>query len=97
MLVDKSYTHFDRRTRGRAFEELVKDPEWVEHHGFYPFVHCELERGKYSKGKGYVPRSRELFYSAHVDSYIYQHYSKMLNDRYNEYVKELDIDENSIA
>ena len=96
-LTDKGYVHFDRRTRARVYEELVSDPEWVEHHAFYPFVHCEMERGRFSKDNGYAPKFRELFYSAHVDSYIYQYYGKLLNDRYNEYAKELGIDENSIA
>lgn len=94
---DKSYTHFDYRTHYQDFENYVKDSEWVGHHGFYPFVHSALDRGKFSKSKGRVPKTRHIYYASHIDSYIYQYYGKILNDSYNQYAVKTGIQSNAIA
>ena len=59
-LKDTVYTHFDNRTHYQQFEKLVCDSEWVERHGFYPFVHLEMELGKYSKGEGRIEKTRHI-------------------------------------
>lgn len=96
-LKDTAYTHFDNRTHYQQFEKLVCDSKWVERHGFYPFVHLEMKLGKYSKGEGRIEKKRHIYYSAHVDSYIYQYYGKILNDHYNEYAKASAIYDNATA
>ena len=97
VLKDTAYTHFDNRTHYQQFEKLVSDSERVEHHGFYPFVHLEMELGKYAKGEGRIEKTRHIYYSAHVDSYVYQYYGKLLNDHYNEYAKATAIYDNATA
>ena len=97
VLKDKTYTHFDYRTHYQKYKGLVSNSEWVEHHGFYPFVHSEMKLDKYSQDKGRVEKTRHIYYSAHVDSYIYQYYGKLLNDHYNEYVKAIGTYDNAIA
>lgn len=94
---DKSYTHFDYRTHYQDYENLVCDSKWVEHHGFYPFVHSVIDRSRYSRRKGRISRTRDIYYASHVDSYIYQYYGSVLNNAYNEYAQKLGIQENAIA
>ncbi|CAM5198592.1 hypothetical protein UACE39S_05769 [Ureibacillus acetophenoni] len=43
------------------------------------------------------PKTREINYASHFDSYIYRYYGEMLNEKYNEYAKKEGFDECSIA
>ena len=53
----------------------VTNPEWVSHHGFYPFMHYEKVCTKYNKNKGWTPKKRDICYAAHIDRCILQYYS----------------------
>ena len=39
---------------------------------------------KFKRGKGVVPKKRDICYAAHIDRCIYQYYSHILNEKYNE-------------
>lgn len=43
------------------------------------------------------PKTREINYASHLDSYIYKYYGEILNDKYNDFVSKHKIDECSIA
>ena len=97
MSQNNIYTHFDKKKNSYAYARLVKNPLWVKSHGFFPFIHFQETLNKYVLGddnKRHVKtKIRELYCSAHVDRFIYQYYSDLLNDRYNAAAVKLGINE----
>ena len=83
----KPYAHFDWRTDIGQQREYIADPDKIAKHGFYPFIHYGKRMLKYSKKKGRKEKKRDICYAAHIDRCIYQYYSFLLNELYNERVK----------
>lgn len=80
----KPYAHFDLRTDVGKQKNYISDPHKVATHGFYPFIHYQIKMVKFSKAKGPREKTRDICYAAHIDRCIYQYYSFMLNELYNE-------------
>lgn len=80
----RSYAHFDCRTDIARCWDRISDPESIASHGFYPFIRFDKVMNKYSRGAGLVEKSRSICYAAHIDRCIFQLYSFILNQRYNE-------------
>lgn len=101
VLKDKYYTHFDVKKHSKDYLDKVKDERWVSQHGFYPFIHFTIEMDKYIPdeiGSKYVKdKKREIYYSAHIDRYIYEYYGDRLNCAYNNYVKNIGTNKVSVA
>lgn len=93
----KSYAHFDNRTDIKKVSNYITDPDKVEHHGFYPFIHYVQKNVKYNKEKGKKVKERDICYAAHIDRCIYQYYSFKLNEFYNERIKLDGIEEVPVA
>ena len=84
----KHYAHFDYRTSLADKWEYISNPDNVAKHSFYPFIHYKQKFDKYNPAtKKKKPKSREICYAAHVDSCIYQYYSFLLNELYNQRVE----------
>lgn len=92
----KGYAHFDIKKGYSKYEKRIKDPSWISKHGFYPFVHFTIKFKKYN-GKKIKLKNREIYYSAHIDRYIYQYYADILNNIYNEKAKSIGINKVAIA
>lgn len=101
ILKDKYYVHLDTKKHHKNYERLIKDIKWVKQHGFYPFIHFNMKLDKYIRdhnGDKYLKhKRRDIYYSAHIDRFIYEYYGNRLNDKYNIYAKKSGIDEVSIA
>ena len=82
----KQYAHFDYRTNMKRAYQYVLCPEKIAQHGFYPFIHYEKDMSKYG-ANGLKQKKRDICYAAHLDRCIYQYYSFLLNERYNERLK----------
>lgn len=98
--VEKSkrpYAHFDYRTDIRKARNYISNPENIAHHGFYPFIHYKQIQVKYSKEKGKKTKERDICYAAHIDRCIYQYYSFLLNELYNQRVVRDDISQVAVA
>lgn len=93
----RPYAHFDKRVPLKGVWNYISNAEKVSTHGFYPFIHYTKQFNKFSKTKGVVTKERELCYSAHIDRYIYQYYSFLLNEKYNEFVRSQGINMSAIA
>ncbi|MFL8801462.1 MULTISPECIES: reverse transcriptase domain-containing protein [unclassified Clostridioides] len=91
----KPYVHFDSRKNSKDYKVKISNRDWVSSHGFYPFIHYEIINPK--KFKQSEPKKREIYYSAHLDRYIYQFYANELNTYYNKIAKEYGINRVSIA
>lgn len=99
-----TYAHFDRRLKldenrlvcDKVYDYIM-DNKAVAKHGFYPFIYCEQTSYKYSKNDGLKVKVRPICYSSHLDKCVYQYYAWLLNGKYNDYVNEHNINENSVA
>ena len=98
----KGYAHFDKRISIGEARKNVEKPQYVATHGFYPFLHFTLKINRYRKKEQTPkerrkPKSREIYYAAHIDRYIYQFYAHKLNEKYNDYCKEKNLDAIAVA
>lgn len=97
----KHYTHFDEKiSLTNDVWKYISNPENIKKHGFYPFIHYKKVFKKYKKENGIgiiKEKSRDLCYSAHIDRYIYSYYSYLLNQKYNTYSQEYNINEVAVA
>lgn len=80
----RSYAHFDWRTDIAQQQAYISNADRVTKHGFYPFIHYVKTSVKYNKKKGRKEKKRDICYAAHIDRCIYQYYSFILNELYNE-------------
>ena len=92
----KYYAHFDCRTDIRKAAKNVTDPNWVAHHGFYPFIHYEKDCSKYTS-KGKKDKKRDICYAAHIDRCILQFYCHWMNEVYNQRIIEYHIEDVPVA
>ncbi|MDP4552949.1 reverse transcriptase domain-containing protein [Alkalihalobacillus macyae] len=94
----KRYVHFDRKVSFKRVKNKVKDPCWIAQHGFYPFIHFQIRFNKYIKKNNLKKvKKRDIFYASHIDSFIYKYYGDLLNNKYNDIVKELGTDQVATA
>lgn len=89
------------------------NPEWVTQHSFWPSIHFQQTFNKYVPKENYQQlkaagvknrelkekkkKVRDIYFSAHIDSYIFKYYGDLLNMAYNEYAKKQDIDDAILA
>ncbi|KMN41282.1 reverse transcriptase domain-containing protein [Lysinibacillus sp. LK3] len=106
----KGYLHFDERIHIEHMKANLLNKDWVASYAFLPFIHFEMnfkrfvtikeidEQGQVTKRKERgEPKKRKIFYSAHKDGYIYKFYGDLLNNAYNIYASENEIDDNVVA
>lgn len=82
------YAHFDPRISLSQCWKDVSSPEKVATYAFMPFIHYTKTIRKVKDGKKQDPKKREIFYAAHKDTWIYRYYAYLLNERYNQRVKQ---------
>lgn len=97
----KKYSHFDHRTSLASTSTLRKvlNPLFVSKYAFWPFVHYQIPRVRFSKSTKELEKKtpRDIRYCAHLDRCIYQRYSFLLDRKYNTLAKEKGIDDVAIA
>ena len=88
---DKFYTHFDKKKYHTNYEQSVQNINWVSRHGFYPFIHFQMDCSKYTndlEGNKFIKeKNRDIYYAAHIDRFIYEYYGNRLNSKYKNYMK----------
>lgn len=99
---DKHYIHLDKKKKFQNYETLINTPQYVERHGFYPFVHFDITFKKYifnkdTKKKELKKKVRPIKYAAHIDRFIYQKYARLTNEEYDQFAKRNGIHRASIA
>ncbi len=98
---DKFYTHYDVKKYHKEYQQKVQNIKWVSKHGFYPFIHFQMNCSKYTndlKGHKFLKEKvRDIYYAAHIDRFIYEYYGNRLNTQYNNYVKSKGIGKVSTA
>ena len=59
------YAHFDVRTDIGRMKDYASNPKAVAAHGFYPFIHYEMDMSKFKRGKGVVLKN-VIFAMQHI-------------------------------
>lgn len=77
------YTHFDYRVSLNKCFKYITSPEKIAHHGFYPFIHYTQTSNKVKDGQKCEPKLRQIYYAAHIDSWIYRYCAYVINEAYN--------------
>ena len=106
----KGYLHFDERIQIGHMKANLLNEDWIASYAFLPFIHFEMnfkrfvtikeldELGNVIKRKERgKPKTRQIFYAAHKDGYIYKYYGDLLNNAYNKYATDNLIDDSVIA
>lgn len=93
----RRYSHFDKRVSLDQCWTYITNPDNITHHSFYPFIHYTMHFTKYNKEKGVKQKDREICYSAHIDRCIFQYYSFLLNQKYNQRAVDDGISETVVA
>lgn len=91
------YTHFDRRISLKNCFSYITSANKISSHGFYPFIHCTIKSRKVKNGKKAKPKTRQIYYAAHLDGWIYRYYAYLINEAYNNRVKLDGINEVAVA
>lgn len=95
------YVHFDyRESLNNKVWNYITDPAKISTHAFYPFLHFTLEepRLKIKDEKiDRTPKTRDILFAAHRDSWIYRYYGALLNHSYNSYMLRYNFCQASIA
>ena len=108
ILKSKYYKHIDKIIKPqdlKMIERKIKNKNYVVHHGFYPFLSYTQEFKKFVKTKDKneqatyqrKTKSRPIKYASHIDRCIYQWYSYKINNVYNNYCKQNDLNKCVIA
>lgn len=81
----------------------MKNKDYIIKHGFYPFISYKLEFKKFTKeinnatNHHWKIKERPIKYASHIDRCIYQWYSYILNNKYNEYCNDNNLNKSAIA
>jgi hypothetical protein len=77
----RPYPHFDAKVNKKRAWDYVQDPGRVRAHSFYPFIKYIKKIPRYRPDSADGPtviKEREIYYAAHLDSYIYAYYSQLI-------------------
>lgn len=108
ILKSRYYKHIDKIIKPqdlKMIERKIKNKNYVVHHGFYPFLSYKKEFKRFVKTKDKneqstyqrKTKSRPIKYASHIDRCIYQWYSYKINNAYNNYCKQNDLNKCVIA
>ena len=81
-------------------ESYVRNPGKIAHHAFLPLIKRVQRSHRYTHDNGKYKRrtkEREICYASHFDAQIYSYYAKILERRYEKYIKEHDYSDCVIA
>jgi hypothetical protein len=94
----KRYPHFDTEIAADKAEALVKDPDLVARHSFYPFIFFNQSWNKWApRGQKGKIKERPIRYAARRDAYIFSYYRSILSELYEEKLKEKGLSECALA
>lgn len=100
----RNYQHIDNPIDlddEKVFQKVTGVIDNIKNHQFLPFIKRNEIKVRFRKNEsGEVkrkPKVREIRYASHLDSHIYSYYNFILINKYEEYLKSLDISENVIA
>lgn len=108
ILKPKYYKHIDKIIKVKDLKNVkrkIKNKNYIVYHGFYPFLSYTIEFKKFVKIKDKnlqstyqrKKKTRPIKYAAHIDRCIYQWYSYKVNNAYNSYCNQNNLNKCVIA
>ncbi|MFR5756084.1 MAG: reverse transcriptase domain-containing protein [Lachnospiraceae bacterium] len=97
------YKHIDKVVSIQDVIDKVKDKEYIKKHSFFPFISYTLKFKKFCHEVSeethhhWKFKERPIKYASHIDRCIYQWYSYNLNNKYNDYCSNNNLNESVIA
>jgi hypothetical protein len=97
-----NYLHFDCPLSYKHAKFTIEKFRNTPKHSFLPFLRFTIKSFPYKKDADTnkmkrTLKTREIYYSSHVDGYIYNYYAKELAFKYEEKVKEYNISDSVLA
>ena len=92
----KPYLHFDLRISPFEHFDYIFNKDKIKSHSFYPFLYYPILTRKYD-GDEVKIKTRDIYYSAHMDRYIYEHYAHKLNKLYEKIILKEELNSSIIA
>ena len=91
----KFYAHFDVRVSLAmpSIRNYVMNEDRITTHRFHPFIYFQKKQIRFGKEK----KLRDLYYCSHLDRCVYQRYAFLINQKYNQHVAQLGIEDVAIA
>lgn len=94
------YLHFDNRLKfNKEIVSYVTKPHNIVRHSFYPFLRFLKRIKKYTREVRITTtfKDREICFASHIDSFIYSWYSIILSDKYENIIKNTDLNDSVLA
>lgn len=100
----RNYQHIDdplNLDTEKVFQRVIRTIEDIKNHQFLPFIKREDVKIRFRKDKnGKTQRSkkiRPIMYASHIDAHVYGYYNFLVMNKYENYLRKLNLDENVIA
>lgn len=94
---DKVYLHFDGPLNRAKATALVTSRDAVTRHPFLPLISFDKRERRYRRQKKGLaeigPKIRKIAYCSHRDAYIFAYYTFLLNEPYENLIKQLGIED----
>lgn len=86
----KKYYHFDNML---SLEKAKKYIENLDNHQYLPFITYKEDKKKWDNNHKKIDEYRPISISSLKDNYVYQYYNEKISTKYEEYVKNTELDE----
>lgn len=98
----RSYLHFDLPLSYDSAHELVRNPQKVAKHSFYPLVRFVISTKKLIRDGlperfDHKPKERDIRYASHADAHIYSFYAEQLLGKYENFLCHENFQESVLA
>lgn len=98
--VSKNYHHIDfplSKEEAKKFQLSLKEWNNIGAHRYLPVLQYDNHIEKYPDGKKKKVKTRTISLVSHHDTGVYALFAELLNDRYNQFMKNNGIDDVSVA
>ena len=85
----KRYIHFDNIMSLDEAKEYVKK---IDNHSYLPFITYKKDKNKWDDKHNKLDEYRTISISSIKANYVYQYYNEILSKKYDEYIKNTDLD-----
>jgi RNA-directed DNA polymerase len=94
----RGYTHFDFPVSMDYATSHLETPENIIKHSFWPFIKRGQQTPRYKSNLNKTKKKdRPIMYASHIDSHIYSWYSYLLSEKYEDRIKDTDLNSSVLA
>jgi RNA-directed DNA polymerase len=94
----RSYTHFDLQVSKDYAKSQIENPDNIIKHSFWPFLKRIQQTPSYKPDLNKTnKKDRPIMYASHIDSHIYSWYTHLLNEQYEDRIKNTALNSSVLA